>query len=110
MSRVIGAGPYDDFIQIAAMRFTGLVESEFKRDERTGENRLLDVNPRPWGWQSLCGRAGVTEVFDSYRPRAQVAQRAVHFMHERLADFGVSQVALPGAPPSPVVPAVPVPT
>jgi D-aspartate ligase len=44
---------------VAAMRFTGLVEAEFKRDERTGENRLLDVNPRPWGWQSLCGRAGV---------------------------------------------------
>jgi D-aspartate ligase len=44
---------------LAAMRFTGLVEAEFKRDERTGENRLLDVNPRPWGWQSLCGRAGV---------------------------------------------------
>ncbi|MFP5405279.1 MAG: endonuclease/exonuclease/phosphatase family protein [Gammaproteobacteria bacterium] len=46
----------------------------------------------------LCGGAGVTEVFDSYRPRPQVAQRAVHFMHERLADFGVSQVALPGVP------------
>jgi D-aspartate ligase len=44
---------------LAAMRFTGLVEVEFKRDERTGDNLLLDVNPRPWGWQSLCGRAGV---------------------------------------------------
>jgi predicted ATP-grasp superfamily ATP-dependent carboligase len=38
---------------LAAMRFTGLVEVEFKA------NLLLDVNPRPWGWQSLCGRAGV---------------------------------------------------
>lgn len=44
---------------LAAMRFTGLVEVEFKRDARTGANLLLDVNPRPWGWQSLCGRAGV---------------------------------------------------
>jgi D-aspartate ligase len=44
---------------LAATGFTGLVEAEFKRDERTGANRLLDVNPRPWGWQSLCGRAGV---------------------------------------------------
>jgi len=44
---------------IAATKFTGLVEAEFKRDERTGEHRLLDVNPRAWGWQSLCGRAGV---------------------------------------------------
>jgi D-aspartate ligase len=38
---------------LRAMRFTGLVEVEFKA------GLLLDVNPRPWGWQSLCGRAGV---------------------------------------------------
>jgi predicted ATP-grasp superfamily ATP-dependent carboligase len=44
---------------LAAMRFTGMVEIEFKRDPRTGANLLLDVNPRAWGWQSLCGRAGV---------------------------------------------------
>ena len=44
---------------LGALRFTGLVEAEFKRDERTGESRLLDLNPRAWGWQSLCGRAGV---------------------------------------------------
>jgi D-aspartate ligase len=44
---------------LAAMRFTGMVEVEFKRDERSGANLLLDVNPRAWGWQSLCGRAGV---------------------------------------------------
>lgn len=46
----------------------------------------------------LCGGAGVAEVFDAYRPRARTAQRAVHFMHERLADFGVAQVAIPGIP------------
>ncbi|MGH2799144.1 MAG: ATP-grasp domain-containing protein, partial [Thermoleophilaceae bacterium] len=44
---------------LAAMRFTGMVEVEFKRDARTGANLLLDVNPRAWGWQSLCARAGV---------------------------------------------------
>ena len=44
---------------LSAMRFTGLVEVEFKRDDRTGAGLLLDVNPRPWGWQSLGGRAGV---------------------------------------------------
>jgi D-aspartate ligase len=44
---------------LAAMRFTGMLEVEFKRDPRTGANLLLDVNPRAWGWQSLCGRAGV---------------------------------------------------
>ena len=44
---------------LAAMRFTGMVEVEFKRDPVSGANLLLDVNPRAWGWQSLGGRAGV---------------------------------------------------
>lgn len=44
---------------LEALRWTGMVEVEFKRDPRTRANKLLDVNPRAWGWQSLCGRAGV---------------------------------------------------
>jgi predicted ATP-grasp superfamily ATP-dependent carboligase len=44
---------------LTAMRFTGLVEIEFKRDPRNGELKVLDVNPRVWGWHTLCGRAGV---------------------------------------------------
>ena len=44
---------------LKTMSYTGIVEVEFKRDPRTGANLLLDVNPRAWGWQSLCGRAGV---------------------------------------------------
>ncbi|PYT21377.1 MAG: hypothetical protein DMG57_38840 [Acidobacteria bacterium] len=42
-----------------AMRFTGLVEIEFKRDSRDGKFKVLDMNPRVWGWHTLCGRAGV---------------------------------------------------
>jgi predicted ATP-grasp superfamily ATP-dependent carboligase len=42
-----------------ALGYTGIIEIEFKRDPRTGRALLLDVNPRAWGWQSLCGRAGV---------------------------------------------------
>jgi sugar transferase len=34
-------------------------EVEFKRDPRSAAAKLLDINPRAWGWQSLCGRAGV---------------------------------------------------
>lgn len=44
---------------LAAMAWTGMVEVEFKRDRRSGSVKLLDINPRAWGWQSLCGRAGV---------------------------------------------------
>jgi D-aspartate ligase len=43
---------------LAAMRFTGLIEIEFKRDPR-GVLQLLDVNPRVWGWHGIGRRAGV---------------------------------------------------
>ena len=52
---------------LAAMRFTGMVEVEFKRDPTTGSNLLLDVNPRAWGWQSLGARAGVDFPFLLWR-------------------------------------------
>jgi D-aspartate ligase len=48
---------------LAEMRFTGLVEVEFKRDPRDGLLKLLDVNPRVWGWHGLCRRAGVDFPF-----------------------------------------------
>lgn len=41
------------------LRWTGLVEVEFKRDPRDGTLKLLDVNPRVWGWHTLGARAGV---------------------------------------------------
>lgn len=44
---------------LAAMGATGLVEVEFKRDPRTQALKLLDVNPRAWGWHSVGARAGV---------------------------------------------------
>ena len=44
------------------LRFTGIVEVEFKRDARDGKAKLLDVNARVWGWHTLCTRAGVDFV------------------------------------------------
>jgi predicted ATP-grasp superfamily ATP-dependent carboligase/glycosyltransferase involved in cell wall biosynthesis len=44
---------------LAATRFTGMIELEFKRDARDGRLALLDANPRPWGWISLGPSAGV---------------------------------------------------
>jgi predicted ATP-grasp superfamily ATP-dependent carboligase len=41
------------------IRFTGLIEVEFKQDVRDGRYKLLDMNPRPWGWHSVGARAGV---------------------------------------------------
>jgi len=44
---------------LAAIRLTGLAEVEFKRDPRNGQFRVLDINPRVWGWHTLSRRAGV---------------------------------------------------
>lgn len=44
---------------LRTLRFTGIVEVEFKRDARDGRPKLLDVNARAWGWHTLCARAGV---------------------------------------------------
>ncbi|BAS00114.1 ATP-grasp domain-containing protein [Blastochloris viridis] len=44
---------------LGSVRFSGLVEVEFKRDRRDGSLKLLDVNPRPWSWFGLAAAAGV---------------------------------------------------
>ena len=44
---------------LAAIRYTGLVEVEYKFDARDGRYKLLDINPRLWTWSALGGRAGV---------------------------------------------------
>ena len=43
---------------VADLRLSGLVEVEFKRDPRTGQLKVLDVNARSWGWHSLGPPAG----------------------------------------------------
>ena len=44
---------------LAAIRYTGIVEVEYKFDSRNGRYKLLDINPRLWTWSPLGGRAGV---------------------------------------------------
>jgi phosphatidylserine decarboxylase precursor-related protein len=52
---------------LAALRYSGLIEVEFKRDPRDGALRLLDLNPRVWTWHSLAGRAGVDLPYLQWR-------------------------------------------
>lgn len=52
---------------LEAIRYTGLVEVEFKRDPRDGTPKLLDINPRVWGWHTLCARAGVDFTYLAWR-------------------------------------------
>jgi predicted ATP-grasp superfamily ATP-dependent carboligase len=42
-----------------SIRFTGLVEIEFKYDRRQGCYKLLDVNGRAWNWCGLGQDAGI---------------------------------------------------
>jgi len=44
---------------LAKLGYTGLIEVEYKRDPRDGVLKLLDMNPRLWGWHTLCPKAGV---------------------------------------------------
>lgn len=44
---------------LSAIRYTGLVEVEYKLDARNGRYKLLDINPRLWTWATLGSPAGI---------------------------------------------------
>jgi D-aspartate ligase len=52
---------------VARLKLTGVVEIEFKRDPRDGVLKLLDANPRVWGWHTLGAAAGVDFSYLLYR-------------------------------------------
>jgi predicted ATP-grasp superfamily ATP-dependent carboligase len=52
---------------IRRIRLSGMVEVEFKYDERDGLHKLLDVNVRPWGWHTLCIACGLDFPYIQYR-------------------------------------------
>ena len=52
---------------LSSIDYYGLVEIEFKLDERDGQYKLLDVNPRTWGYHSLGPRAGTDFPLLLYR-------------------------------------------
>jgi D-aspartate ligase len=60
---------------LRSIDYYGLVELEYKHDERDGRYKLLDVNARTWGYHTLAQRAGVDFPYLLYadqvgRPRA----------------------------------------
>jgi len=73
---------------LSALRFTGLAEVEFKKDPRNGEIKVLDINPRVWGWHTLSKRAGVDFPYLLWllargepvpRARGRAGERWVHW-------------------------------
>jgi predicted ATP-grasp superfamily ATP-dependent carboligase len=52
---------------LSSIDYYGLVEMEYKLDERDGTYKLLDVNPRTWGYHSVGRHAGVDFPLLLYR-------------------------------------------
>jgi D-aspartate ligase len=44
---------------LESVGFDGIAEVEFKFDPRDGKYKILDVNPRTWGWHTLGKAAGM---------------------------------------------------
>jgi len=44
---------------LTEINYTGLVELEYKYDARCSHYKLLDINPRVWGWHTLGKRLGM---------------------------------------------------
>jgi predicted ATP-grasp superfamily ATP-dependent carboligase len=47
--------------------YTGFAEVEFKRDGRTGELKLIEINPRPWDQHSLATGCGMNLSLIAFR-------------------------------------------
>ena len=51
---------------VSRMGLSGMVEVEFKFDQRDDQYKLLDINARPWGWHTLCIACGLDFPFIQY--------------------------------------------
>ena len=52
---------------LAALRYHGVCDVEFKRDARDGRLKLMEVNPRQGLWSPLARAAGVNLAYIAYR-------------------------------------------
>ncbi len=52
---------------LATIGYRGIFSAEFKRDERDGVFRLLEVNARPWWYVEFAARCGVDVCSLAYR-------------------------------------------
>ncbi len=62
---------------LEAIHYYGVVEIEYKRDCRDGKYKLLDVNARTWGFQSLGAPAGVDFAYLLYAD--QIGESVNHY-------------------------------
>lgn len=65
---------------LEAMNYSGLAEVEFMRDPGDGQYKLIEINPRPWGWHTLALGAGVNLHHQLYQ----------HMVGEEISQNGVN--------------------
>jgi D-aspartate ligase len=51
----------------SATKYCGVFDAEFKYDERDGQFKIVEINPRPWWFVEFATRCGVNLCLMSYR-------------------------------------------
>ena len=57
---------------LESLSYTGLMEAEFKYDSRDQRYKLLDLNPRVWGWHTLTRPGGIDFPYFMWRLAQQL--------------------------------------
>lgn len=52
---------------VAEMKYTGIAEFEYKKDEVTGDFFLIEINPRAWSWIGITPHCGVNIPIIAYQ-------------------------------------------
>jgi hypothetical protein len=74
----------------AELGYQGIAEFEFKRDERSGEFYLIEINPRSWSWIGITPACGVSLPWIAYTDLTQPG--TVEFAESRAATGSVKWV------------------
>ncbi|MBW6480194.1 MAG: ATP-grasp domain-containing protein [Bacteroidales bacterium] len=59
---------------VAEMKYTGIAEFEYKKDDETGEFYLIEINPRAWSWIGITPWCGVNIPLIAYQDMAGIKQ------------------------------------
>lgn len=82
----VGEALWDDTVVEQGLRllqglaYTGIAQVEFKYDQRDGQPKFIEINPRLWQWHENAAACGVDLAWIAYedligRPPAQVSSR-----------------------------------
>lgn len=60
---------------VSEMKYTGIAEFEYKKDEETGKFYLIEINPRAWSWIGITPYCGVNIPLIAYRDMVGIKQK-----------------------------------